>query len=393
MGVLKFDNVDDRLRWTTLASALANTSDGAWTMVAVVKRNAVSDFGAISYLLSGAGAGVTEAGMSFNGSSQGICDFGGGVQFSSTLTSTANPYMIAVSKGAGSATPRLGWKLGSGGAWTHENAGAAQTDRSAATMLDIGVWEATGDPLDAWVGVVAFYEGAMSDVNKQALDDNWRTSDLWNNPHGHPTFLVELNVVAASVVDLAGNASVTSHVGTTLDAGETLNSWTFDGTGAATATTSVLPVRIPNAYVGPMALRRLFRRVPWPQTGATSVTYTDSGSGTITLSGSGSESQTHTASGSGTVTLSGARAETQTHTGSGTGTITLSGTGTQSASHTATGAGTVTLAGAFSQAQTHSASGTGTVTLSGSGFDEFIPPGTPAVNTGYDQVPVFIVTH
>src|SRR6202008_1241496 len=110
-------------------------------------------------------------------------------------------------KGAGSVAPRLGWKLGSGGGWTHENAGSSMVDQIAATILDIGVWEGTSDPANAWIGVVAWWEGAMSDVNKEALDDNWRTSDLWLSAHGQPTFLAELNVAAGRVVDLAGNAS------------------------------------------------------------------------------------------------------------------------------------------------------------------------------------------
>jgi hypothetical protein len=52
-------------------------------------------------------------------------------------------------------------------------------------------------------------------------------------------------------------------------------------------------------------------------------TFNDSGTGTITLSGTGVESQTHSSSSAGTITLSGTRTESQTQTGSGTGTITL----------------------------------------------------------------------
>lgn len=236
MGVLKLDNVDDRLRWTTLAAALANTSDGAWTMAMVFKRASVGgDFAALSYLLSGTGNGTTRAGLSINTSNVPLIDVGGTFSFASALNSTASPYMIALSKGAGTVAPRLGWKLGSGGAWTHENAGATMIDQAAATMLDIGVWQGTGDPMDGWVGLVAWYEGAMADVNKEALDDNWSTSDIWNSAHGTPTFCAECNVAAGSVVDLAGNATVTSHVGTTLDAGETLDSFNFNATGGVAA--------------------------------------------------------------------------------------------------------------------------------------------------------------
>lgn len=233
MGVLKFDGTDDRLRWTTLAAALGNTSDGAFTMAVLCKRNAATGWGGLSYLES-AGGSTAQQGLSFNGTTDDMTiDTGSPIQFAGTFTSTASPYLFVVSKVAGSATPRLGWKLGSGGAWAHVAGDFATGDAIASNTLDIGVLTGTVDPFNGWVGVVAWWEGAMSDANKELLDDNWRTSDLWSSAHGQPTFLAELNVAAASVVDLAGNASVSSHVGTTLDAAETLNSWSFDGTGIA----------------------------------------------------------------------------------------------------------------------------------------------------------------
>lgn len=229
MGCLLFDGVDDKLKWTTLASALANASDGAWTMACLVKRVAMGEHG-IAYLESGGGT-AAEAGLTFAGAdNKAYIDIDGGEIFPTAFTSTANPYLLVVSKGAGSATPRLAWKLGSGGAWTHENADAALADQITSNALEIGAWTGN-DPISAWVGVVAFWEGAMSDANKEALDNNWRTSDLWTSAHGTPVFLAELNVAGASVVDLAGNATTLAATGTTLDAGETLNSWNFDGTG------------------------------------------------------------------------------------------------------------------------------------------------------------------
>lgn len=232
MGVLKFDDVDDRLRWTTLTSGLANVGDGAWTLAVLFKRVGTAGFDARSYLLSGAGAGTTVAGASLNGSGAVLVDVGAGPKAPSFLTSTASPYLIVLSKGAGTVAPTLSWKLGSAGAWTDETLDLTLADQAAATMLDIGVWAATGDPANAWIGVVGWWEGDMSLTDKKTLDDNWRTSDWWSVAHGQPKFLAEMNVAAASVVDLAGNASVTSHVGTTLDAAETLDSWNFNGTGS-----------------------------------------------------------------------------------------------------------------------------------------------------------------
>lgn len=241
MGVLRFDGTDDRLRWTTLASGLLNVSDGAWTVGVLVKRAVVTtNFDGISYLLSGSGDGTTEAGISFTTADRIMVDVAALNSITATdFASTASPYMIVTSKAAGSVAPRTGWKLGSGGAWTHENHDVAVPDQIDATMLDIGVWQGSSDALNGWIGVVGWWEGAMSDADKEALDNNWRTSDWWNSAHGTPAFLAELNVAAGSVTDLAGNASSTSHVGTSLDSGETLDSWNFNGTGAAAGDTTV----------------------------------------------------------------------------------------------------------------------------------------------------------
>ena len=236
MGVLRFDGVNDRLKWTTLATALANVSDGAWTLAVVLKRAATLSFDGHCYLLSGTDNGTTEAGVSFSNIDLLIADISGvsGCVTVSSFTNTASPYMFVMSKTAGNVFPRVGWKLGSGGAWTHEDFTVGTVpDQIAATMLEIGAWQ-TGDPLNAWVGVVAWWEGAMSDANKELLDNNWRTSDLWTSAHGQPLFLAELNVAGASVIDLAGNATVLTATETTLDAGETLDSWNFDGTGVGT---------------------------------------------------------------------------------------------------------------------------------------------------------------
>jgi hypothetical protein len=153
----------------------------------------------------------------------------------SVFTSTTNIYLFALSKGAGTVAPRLAWKANAAGSWTHENLTQTCPDQIDATMLEIGAWQG-GDFYHGHIGLIAWFEGAMSDADKEALDNNWRTSDVWGSAHGQPKFLVELDVAGASVVDLAGNASSLAVTGTTLDAAQTLDSWNFDGTGAAAAT-------------------------------------------------------------------------------------------------------------------------------------------------------------
>lgn len=241
MGVLRF-TIDDYLQFGTLASALANVSDGAHTLAVLVKRASVNNdqIGeGLSYLLSGAGAGTAEVGLSIRDTTPDtddnklFIDNGGTAISSSTFTSTSSPYLFVLSKAAGTVTPRLGWQHGRGGKWTHEAFSATVADQIAATMLQIGTWQQT-DPLDGWVGLIAWWEGAMIDQHKELLSKNWRTSDWWTSQHGQPAFLAELNVAGASVVDLAGNATGLTVVGTTLDSAETLQDWKFDAKGPPT---------------------------------------------------------------------------------------------------------------------------------------------------------------
>ena len=233
MGVLSFDGINDQLKWTTLAQTLRDVSDGAWTVGILVKMADVGHFNGFTYLLSGAGAGTTEAGLSFSNSLlSNTVDVGSGYSFPSNTNSTASPYIFVVSKGAGTVNPRLGWKLGVGGSWTHENndVGGGLPDQIDSDQLQIGTWQ-DSDFMEGWIGLIGWWEGAMSDADKEALDNNWATSDWWNSAHGQPKFLAELNVAGASVVDIAGNASSLTATGTTLDGAETLDSWNFDGTG------------------------------------------------------------------------------------------------------------------------------------------------------------------
>jgi hypothetical protein len=247
-GALQFDGSNDRVRWTTLASTLANVSDGAWTLAVLLKRGGTGGWDAISYLLSGTGNGTAEAGVSFKGAATVnslVIDVDAGQQTTNTYTDTTSPYLIVVSKGAGSATPTVSVKLGSGGAWAaSHNFSGAVADQIAATILDIGIYQGASDPFVGHIGVVGWWEGAMSEANKQALGLNWRTSDWWNSAHGQPAFLAELNVACTSVVDLASNASSRDCTNApTLDAAQTLDSWNFNGTGAGGgAATPLLPL-------------------------------------------------------------------------------------------------------------------------------------------------------
>src|SRR6185436_19019362 len=102
MGCLSFDEIDDRLKFTTLTTAAKDLGDGAWTICWVGKRASTgTQFNAMCYGLSGSGNGVTEMGLSFHTSNFVIVDVDAGPKTAATFTDTTNPYMFALSKGAG----------------------------------------------------------------------------------------------------------------------------------------------------------------------------------------------------------------------------------------------------------------------------------------------------
>lgn len=237
MSALEF--ATSQLKWTSLASALGDISDTAWTMACLHKISAFGSWRGISYLHSG---GSSRAGLGYGESvSAPVTDVLSGVQFNYTWNTLQSvPHFMCVSKPEGSpAQLRLSVKLGAAGSVTHHTSGTLN-DVGTSDELQIGTWQAT----DYWaghIGLVAYWAGAMSDADKEALTTNWRTSDLWNSAHGEPVFLAELNVAAASVVDLAGNASSLTVSGSpTLDSGEDMDSWDFDGTGVIEPATAVL---------------------------------------------------------------------------------------------------------------------------------------------------------
>ena len=237
-GAVRFNG--GSFKWTSLLTALQNTSDGAVTAAFVIKR-AVDDanFHGLGYLLSSTGNGVTEFGLSIEGSTNqdslladinGESVLRGNTPTQPTITGTIESYFLVISKAAGTSAITFSVYPKSVATWTHVTSNNTLGNQTAATMLELGAWQ-TGDLFNGWMAVAAFWEGEMSQANKEALVTNWRTSDLWTSAHGQPTFLTELNT--ATPTDLAGNASSRTTTGSapTLDAAETMAGWNFDGTG------------------------------------------------------------------------------------------------------------------------------------------------------------------
>ncbi len=228
MGVLKFDGIDDELFWATITSAIGDLSTGAYTVAALTRRSAVGNYDSMTNLLA---SGVSKGGLSYGDANAVMNDHTGGPGQGTLIVNVATGVAIAVTgKASGTVTSRYSRFVKSSGIWSHEASPIASTNQVAANQLQIGRWQGA-DPFEGWIGLVGFWSGNMSDANRELLSTNWRTSDWWQNQHGTPVFLAECHVAAASVVDLAANASNYTGTGAVLDSGESLSSFNFDGKG------------------------------------------------------------------------------------------------------------------------------------------------------------------
>jgi hypothetical protein len=234
MSLIKFNGTSEYLKWATLATAIQNTPLAAWTMLHGVRHNVLTGFQAYGYLLSGTGAGVVQIGDSKNSSNVLELDYGTTTRtFTGLNPAASQDSLYVVAKATGTIAPNASKKVGAAGTWAHAAASGTQANRSAAAQLQLGVWQ-LGDFFNGWHSVFALWNVELTQAQRIACGANWRTSDIWNAHPTKPLILMELNVPAASIVNLGSAAiSGSAHVGTTLDAAETFGGWTFDGTGAA----------------------------------------------------------------------------------------------------------------------------------------------------------------
>jgi hypothetical protein len=230
---MRLDGVDDRIRFVTLAPVLANVSDTAWTVASVFRRATLAQWDGVTYMLDAAGT-EEEAGFSVDDTNTIRCDGlrGGSADFNPGLiTSTTNAYATVVSKATGTVPPRRGLQdLGANTSMLHVAGNTAIADGNPASMLAMGAWEGS-DLFDGWLGLVGWWQGDMTDADKELLTANRRTSDWWNHPFGQPKFLCELNI--STPFDIAGNATGYTAFGGvgTIDNNETLGGWRMDGKG------------------------------------------------------------------------------------------------------------------------------------------------------------------
>jgi hypothetical protein len=112
--------------------------------------------------------------------------------------------------------------------WVHDSATGSVDNQTAADQLEVGAWQ-NDDWFRGWIGLVAFWNVQLTQAQTIELSANWQTSDWYSNTGGTPVCCVELT--STSPTDLTGNATSWSNSGTTLDSGETLSSFNFNGAG------------------------------------------------------------------------------------------------------------------------------------------------------------------
>lgn len=238
-GVLSFDGVNDNVKSTSLAAALAALSNAnAATILFLVKAPAAgAAFHALGYLLSGSGAGTVQFGASIDANEDILMDLSSSRTVAGTFADSV--YMFVITKPAGSpVTCRLHWKIDAAGAWTHVNFSGTQAFATTATMLELAAWQG-GDFWATHQGIFAGWGVNMNDTQVEECDNSWQTSTLYNHSAGTPVSLIELNTTTP--VDIgSGGASSLTVTGATVDAGQTLDGWNFNGTGGGSPQTIAL---------------------------------------------------------------------------------------------------------------------------------------------------------
>lgn len=242
MTTLHFDGADDWVRGTGQGAM-----NGAITLAVVSRRTATS--AAYQCLLGAATAANARSFMFAHDQGvdpERITIFDNATnRYSTTTIADANSdwWVIAMTKAAGSVVPRFHFKnLTTGAAAVHEtefSAGAIGDFPSCSGgYLKIGNYDLTpGTPGSAEedytgdIGVVGWWDQALSDAQVDELYANKRTSDWAKNSAGVPSSLTELT--AATPVDLTGIVTWVT-TGAALS-GPDPTGWTFDGLGPKAA--------------------------------------------------------------------------------------------------------------------------------------------------------------
>lgn len=234
MGALRFDGVDDFVRWSEVQSELADvTQVGSVTCAFLFRRAGLGTDQELGVLSTSAGG--ARFGCGFNTDNSLDPDPLGLPSLTITVADVTDTYILVMSKA--STEDPIVWSLKNlttDAPWQHEVTDSFSGIPATAGRVEVGHFSGF-EFLDAWVGLAAFWAGGLSQADAEALAVNRRTSDWWTNPHGQPAFLAEFNIEDVTQLrDLAENASNISVAGATYDDAVTLEDWNFDGKGPVT---------------------------------------------------------------------------------------------------------------------------------------------------------------
>jgi hypothetical protein len=254
MATLRFSAANDEVRFD-LPAAVDLT--GAFTFAILVMPRVTGVWQAlIGHHNSG---GTVALGTERSAGNRLEVDSGSGATSrtsTTTITTTNKWWLLAVTKAAGTATPRAHLKnITDGSAWVHEAMSGTMGNPSSASggTIRVGEW-ADSDDLDGNVAVIGAWAAALADSGAGSVEDlaaNLKTSD-WTTHSTLPKYVHELTS-NTSIPDLMGNGATLNVVnGTTIDTGNDPPGWTFDGAGS-----SGVGVFVPRGSFGPA------RRGPW----------------------------------------------------------------------------------------------------------------------------------
>lgn len=251
MGVLRLNNgaTNQDLRATALASVLQNLHYGAHIVGGLIKLSVDnSNWHAVAVLEDAVTAGQANIAIERDNSKKLVYSTEAqNSQSTTTVTGTTDTWFYCCRKPDGNAAGTISLaNLTTAAAMTHETGSVVNEPAAGRTSdrLVIGHYDNTSDAFVGWQGLFfAFDFGAggslPNDTQIASLITNKRTSDIYNLGLGTLVCLVEFTTLTPT--DLAGNATSWSASGSpTIDSGETLAGWNFNGTGGGSPTGPVL---------------------------------------------------------------------------------------------------------------------------------------------------------
>lgn len=248
---------------------------------------------------------------------------GGAIRLEENGTNTDSPtivvptgtwVLVSITKASGTAAPRFHMYRYSTNAWTHESsAGTTGANNYTGNHFYVAAQPAFGNNFLGEIEVIGHWQRVLTDAELENLPF---TLDAWYS--AKPSILLKADPTSVKLSDSSQDLTLVS-----TDAGITAS------------TVSVPLFNYADGVWVPTA--------PVPAGGGT--TFNDTVSGTITLSGSRSESYAASYTETGTLTLSGTRSEAFSQAYAPSGTITLAGTSSQSYTAAYAPTGTVTLSG------------------------------------------------